>query len=231
VRLHDLLDIGARTHPDWEFAVQGTRRLTYGEAATITQRLARAFLHRGLGRGDRVAVLAKNSIEMLLLYFGAARAGVVPVPLNYRLAPPEWRSIIDDAGARVLFAGRDYVDEVSGIRATLATVESLVALDGGGPAGWEDFRAWLPADVAAVPRRDVTEDDDVYQMYTSGTTGRPKGAVLIHRAVTANVAQIARACGGPAGERSLVVAPHFHAAAVPSAFSPISWGGSLVLVE
>ena len=231
MRLYDLLDGGAREHPEREFAVQGERRLTYAEAAAATHRLARAFLNRGLAHGDRVAILSRNSIEMVLLYFAAARLGVVPVPLNYRLAPPEWRYIINDAGARALLMMGDYAGAVDGIRAQLATVERCVALDGEIPAGWEDTREWLAAAPMTAPAREVTADDDVYQMYTSGTTGHPKGAVLTHRAVTANAGQIAGACGGPSGERSLVVAPLFHAAAVPSTFGPIAWGGSLVILD
>jgi acyl-CoA synthetase (AMP-forming)/AMP-acid ligase II len=101
MRLHDLLDAGAAEHPDREFAWQDGRRLSYQEAASASRRLARGLVERGLVAGDRVAVLSKNSIEMVLLYFAAARAGVVPVPLNHRLAPPEWRYIVDDAKARV----------------------------------------------------------------------------------------------------------------------------------
>ncbi len=110
MRLYDLLDAGASEHPDREFALQRGRRLTYGDAARATRRLAQGLIERGLAAGDRVAVLSRNSIDVVLLYFAAARAGVVPVPLNYRLAPPEWRYIVDDARARVLFAAGDYVD-------------------------------------------------------------------------------------------------------------------------
>ncbi len=230
MRLYDLLDAGASEHPDREFAVQRGRRLTYGDAVSATRRLAHGLIERGLAAGDRVAVVSRNSIDMVLLYFAAARAGVVPVPLNYRLAPPEWRYIIDDARARVLFASSDYVDAVDGLRAGLSSVERLVALDAAGRAGWEDHREWMTAS-PAVPGRDVRPEHDVYQMYTSGTTGHPKGAVLTHQAVVANAAQIASACDGRPGERSLVVAPLFHAAVVPSTFAPILWGGSLVIVD
>jgi acyl-CoA synthetase (AMP-forming)/AMP-acid ligase II len=231
MRLHDLLDAGAAEHPDREFAWQDGRRLSYQEAASASWRLARGLVERGLAAGDRVAVLSKNSIEMVLLYFAAARAGVVPVPLNHRLAPPEWRYIVDDAKARVWFAGAEYAEAVDGLRGALPSVERFVALDGAGREGWEDHRDWSSASPDAGPERNVRPTDDVYQMYTSGTTGRPKGAVLTHRAVVANAAQIARACDGQPGERSLVVAPLFHAAAVPSTFAPVSWGGSLVILD
>src|SRR5262245_50866507 len=116
MRLHDLLDDGARAFPEREFAVQGARHLTYDEAVATTRRLTGALIERGVGPGDRIAMLSKNSIEMVLLYFAAARAGVVPVPLNYRLAPPEWCYIVADAGARVLFATDEYREAIDGIR-------------------------------------------------------------------------------------------------------------------
>lgn len=88
MRLHDFLDYRAREQPDAEFAIQGDRRLTYLDAQRETRRIGSMLAGHGLAVGDRVAVLAKNSIELALLYYGASRAGVVPVPLNFRLAPP-----------------------------------------------------------------------------------------------------------------------------------------------
>jgi fatty-acyl-CoA synthase len=227
MRLHDLLDAGAAEHPDREFAWQRGHRLTYGEAASETGRLAQGFVDRGLAVGDRVAIVSRNSVDMVLLYFAAARVGVVPVPLNHRLAPVEWRYIVDDARARVVFAAAEYVDAIDGLRPGLPGVERLVAFAGTGRAGWENYRQWGTATRASLSGRDVRPEQDLYQMYTSGTTGHPKGAVLTHRAVTANAAQIADACDGRPGERSLVVAPLFHAAVVPSTFAPVFRGGSL----
>src|SRR5204863_8353916 len=98
MRLHDFLDYWARRTPDAELAILGPRRVTYAEAQIESHRLANALVGAGLAAGDRVAVLSKNSIEYVLLYYAAARVGVVPVPLNYRLAPPEWAWIVGDAG-------------------------------------------------------------------------------------------------------------------------------------
>jgi acyl-CoA synthetase (AMP-forming)/AMP-acid ligase II len=231
VRLFDLLDAGADQYPDREFAVHGARRLTYGEAVAASRRLARGLVERGLEAGDRVAVLSRNSIEMVLLYFAAARVGVVPVPLNHRLAAPEWRYIVDDARARAVFAAGEYIKAIDGLRDGLPAVERLVALDGAGGAGWEAWLDWTAADPDGSLERQVRPEQDLYQMYTSGTTGRPKGAVLTHRAVVANAGQIAGVCQGRPAERSLVVAPLFHAGVVATTFAPIAWGGSLVIVE
>lgn len=99
LRLYDPFDFWVRETPNAEFAVQGGRAVTYREAAEQVNRLANALLASGLRPGDRVAYLSKNAIEYAYAFYGAAKAGVVPVPLNYRLAPPEWRYIVNDAPA------------------------------------------------------------------------------------------------------------------------------------
>jgi fatty-acyl-CoA synthase len=230
MRLFDLLDFHARDHPDVEFASQGSTSVTYAEAADESIRLGHALIQNGIRQGERVAILSKNCIEYILLYFAAARAGVVPVPLNYRLAPPEWSYIINDACAVAVIASAEYITAIDDIRSDLPSVRQLLSL-AHAPPDWLP----LPAQAAEMPTspvdRDVTPDDDVYQMYTSGTTGHPKGAVITHRALTTNMAQNALHCQGPVGERSLVVTPLFHAATVPSTFAPIWWGGSMLVHE
>src|SRR5215471_4222656 len=104
MRLHDLLEHRARASPELEFAVDGSRRLLYGEADAQANRIAHALLAAGLLPGDRFAVLAKNCLELALLYYAGSKAGVVPVPLNYRLAPSEWAWIANDAQAKLLVA-------------------------------------------------------------------------------------------------------------------------------
>ena len=232
MRLHDFLEYRAREQPAAEFAVLGERRLTYGEALAAVNRIANAFVEAGLQIGDRAAVLSKNSIEYFLLYFGASIAGVALVPLNYRLAPPEWTYILNDARPRVLLAGEPYLAAVDDFRPQLETVERFVALDAAGRAGWEDWPGWV-ADgrPSTPPERDVLDDADVYQMYTSGTTGRPKGAVIAQRALAANIVQNALLLRGGPGERGLVVTPLFHAGVVPSAFAWLSRGGAVYLLE
>ncbi|MDQ3911085.1 MAG: long-chain-fatty-acid--CoA ligase [Actinomycetota bacterium] len=230
-RLHDFLDHWAGARPETQFAVQGGRRLTYREALDAVNRLANAFVDAGLRVGDRVAVLSKNSIEYVLIYFAAAKAGVVVVPLNYRLAVPEWTYILNDAKPRMLIAAGQYLTAIDGFRSELETVEHFVASDVVGGAGWDSLQDWVADERRTPPERLVSEESDAYQMYTSGTTGHPKGAVLTHRAVTANVRQIGHALQLEPGERSLVVAPLFHAGAVPTTFSCVSGGGCLYIQE
>lgn len=229
--LHSFLDYWARERPNCEFAVQGDRRLTYGEALVAVNKLANAFISSGLKQGDRITLLARNSIEYVLLYYAASKSGVVPVPLNYRLAPPEWIYIVNDARASMLIVSGHYVEAVDALRGELKAVERFISLDATGVPGWEDYQGWVSPHPSIAPAILIDEDAELYQMYTSGTTGHPKGAILTHRAVTANIGQISLAVRGQPGERYLVVAPMFHAGAVPTVFTPLSWGGSLYIHE
>ena len=233
MRLHDSLDYQARERPDAEFAVQGTRRITYRDAQAHANQLACALVKARLAPGDRIAFLGKNSIEHLLMFFGASKAGVVPVPLNYRLAPPELRYIVNDAQAKLLIAAGDFAANADAIGSEVTTVERRIALDATPrPTNWQDYRSWLAAEPATPLDRQVAAEDDAYQMYTSGTTGRPKGAVLTHRAVTANVIQ--QTMGLPAlapEERCLIVAPMYHATAAVTAFMSVFLGGCVHIQE
>ena len=230
MRLHDYLDYQAREHPGNDFAILAGRHMSYGEALSEANRVANALAGAGLEIGDRVVVLSKNSIEMVILFYAASKAGVVLVPLNYRLAAPEWSYIINDAGAKMLLASAAYVEAVDGIRGELNSVSRFVAIGGGG-AGWEDFKGWRAGQPATPPDRVITDQHDVYQMYTSGTTGRPKGAVLTHSAVAANIEQITMEISAAPGERDLIVAPLYHAAAAISSFAGVAWGGCLYIHE
>jgi acyl-CoA synthetase (AMP-forming)/AMP-acid ligase II len=230
MRLHDFLDFHAREHPDVEFAFHNGQRLAYREAVHAVNRQANAFVSAGLERGDRVAILGKNSIEYVLTYLAAAKAGVVTVPLNYRLTASELAYIINDARPRLLLADRDYCPIVDSIRGELGAVTRYIAIRGGGVTGWDDFERWCAAEPRTPPSRHIDETDAVYQMYTSGTTGRPKGAVLSHRAVTANIVQTSLYLQGYECGRWQIVAPVYHAAAAMTVFCCLYWGSSLYIM-
>jgi acyl-CoA synthetase (AMP-forming)/AMP-acid ligase II len=230
MRLHDYLEYRARTSPELEFAVDGERRLLYGEADAEANRIAHALVAAGLEVGDRFAVLAKNCAELALVYFAASKAGVVPVPLNYRLAPPEWSFIVNDAGAKLLVARGDLAAAIDDVRGGLGSVRRAVAI-GGRPRGWEAWEEFLGGLPGTPVARRIGEEADLYQMYTSGTTGRPKGAVLAQHAVCANVQQAGMSFGAGPGDRCLLVAPLYHAAAAIVSFNTVAAGGSLYLQE
>jgi fatty-acyl-CoA synthase len=152
---------------------------SYGELQARIERMAAMLAGGGVGPGDRVAWLAFNHPDMLVTLFATARIGAILVPLNYRLSAVELRDIVLDAGARTLIVDERNRAAIEPVRAAMGCTRHL--LFGGDAAGWESLQAALqraPASVAAVSG----EPDDVAMlMYTSGTTGRPKGVMLSHR--------------------------------------------------
>ena len=226
LRLHDLLDAWAREQPDAEFAVFGERRLTYQQAQSAANQFARAIVESGCPPGARIAMLARNCMEYALVYFAVSKAGVVLVPLNYRAAPAEWAYVLNDSGASLLIAAAEFMPHIQGIRSELLDVQTCITLDGA------EFDHWIGAQPATPPDRSPSPADDVLQMYTSGTTGSSRGAVLTQQAVVSNLIQIgASAHGVSAGERSLVAAPMLHAGVVWSSLAPLARGGALYILE
>jgi fatty-acyl-CoA synthase len=176
------------------------RALTYGDLARRIERAA-AVLHGELGlrRGDRIAWLGLNHPDLLVLLFAAARCGLILVPLNWRLAPPEHAFIVRNAGARVLFAQRE-----------LAAPLGLDTLPKGCRLVLADDLDDLIAAAGPAPARDGRPDDPLLIVYTSGTTGRPKGAVLSQRAIACNAANAIHMHDMTARDHVLTVLPMFH---------------------
>lgn len=230
--LCDYLDFHARERGEAICLVQDNRTLTYAQLRERVNRLANALLQNGLVAGDRVAMLSKNAIEMVLIYLAGARIGVVPVPLNWRLAPAEWQYILDDAGAKVLFAETEFCTSVETVRAELISVMEFIAYGESAPSSdWQMFETWCRNSDSGNPDVGVDENDILYQMYTSGTTGRPKGALLTHRSVITNGMQCMPYF--PAqfipGKRVLIVMPMFHAGGVSTVFGTLNAGACCVI--
>jgi fatty-acyl-CoA synthase len=179
--------------------------------------------------GERVAFLARNRLEYPLLYYGAFEAGAVPVTLNFRLAPPEWRFILEDAGVRLVVAAEEYADALDGLRADVPA-ERWVVLGEARP-GWDGFEDWCGAASSAPGAHRPSPDDDLYQMYTSGTTGRPKGAVLTHRAIADHLHQVHLVMPLFPRERLLTVMPLFHAGMAVGLYNAVACGAELVIHE
>lgn len=155
------------------------RATSFAEFDVHANQVANGLIAAGLKKGSRVAYLGKNSDHYFEAFIGAAKAGAVMAPVNWRLAPPEIVYIVNDCKAEVLFVGPEFTDLARQIAPELPSVRLIVAMEGGVPE-WPPFETWRDEQSGAEPDVGAGWDDVVVQLYTSGTTGRPKGAMLKH---------------------------------------------------
>ena len=176
-----IVRVHGRTRADHTALIQADRTLSWGELLNRSAKMAQALRASGVGAGDRVAFLDKNGIEHFEVFFGAAMLNAVCVDVNWRLAAPEVQFIVDDADAKVLVVGPDFVPVLDEIAGRLPKVSTFVAIGSEGAASndaYEDYATWLERFPADDPGTDSGPDDTAFQLYSSGTTGRPKGVML-----------------------------------------------------
>lgn len=165
----EILHFWARERPESPAFDQEGRITSYAEADRLTRQLIALFQARGIAHGDRVAWLGKNRDTYFLLYIAAARMGAVMVPIGWRLAPREIAYILGDTGAKLIFADAEFADTAHKVAAEVPVNPEVIEAEAArtAAAGFE------PATYAPP-----SEDEPVLQLYTSGTTGNPKGAML-----------------------------------------------------
>src|SRR5260370_9388045 len=160
------------------FELEG-RQTSFAEFDILTNRIANALITLGITPGERIAYLGKNSDIYFELLLGGIKANVVMAPVNWRLAGPEIAFIVGDCKAPVLFVGPEFVTQVRNIKSQLPDLRTVIATEGGAPE-WQDYTAWRDAQSGDDPKVDISRQDIAIQLYTSGTTGKPKGAMLSH---------------------------------------------------
>jgi len=169
----------ARRAPGRTATIFGGARRSYGELNARANRLASALTGSGLRQGDRVAILQRNCPELLETLFGAFKAGAVAVPINARLHPREYQYIIDHAGARAVIFTEEFTGGIESIRGDLPGVERFICV-GAASHGTEGYENTLSSGRPSIEDAPVAPDDVAWLFYTSGTTGRPKGAMITH---------------------------------------------------
>lgn len=220
----------ARRRPDAAALVMHGRRRSWRELDARVDRLAGAFAAAGLAPGDRVAVLLGNCPEYLEIYFGAARAGLAAVPLNYRLTPPELARILDHAEPALLIVGAEYRDCARALGPLCPALERrwLVGIgELGGARGYEEVLAEAPDAPVEAPG---DEQDTFAVFYTSGTTGAPKGAMVSHRNLVMNAYNQMHADASRDDDVNLVATPLYHLGAVFMAVTYMMLGCTQVIL-
>ncbi len=172
----DILRVHAAERADKTALLLGERSLTWAELYDRASRVATGLAEAGVGNQDRVAFLDKNGFEHFELFYGAALLNAVCVDVNWRLAPPEVEYIVNDADAKVFVVGQEFVPVLDAIADQLTSVTTILVV--GGHEKYQDFGDWIDQHEPDDPHTPSTSDDVAFQLYSSGTTGRPKGVML-----------------------------------------------------
>ncbi|WP_405615260.1 FadD3 family acyl-CoA ligase [Streptomyces sp. NBC_00076] len=226
----DLVRSAAERYADTEAVVDGRTRVSYGELGARVERAAAACVASGLRAGDRVGIWAPNSLDWIVSALGAVSAGAVLVPLNTRFKGAEAADVLGRSGARLLFVtgtflGTSYVASLrraagegtgSGPLPGLPALEQVVVLSDDAPADFRTWKEFLAAGDEVGPERvrarasAVHGDQPCDLVFTSGTTGRPKGAVITHAQTLRAYGIWTDLAGLRHGDRYLIVNPFFH---------------------
>lgn len=231
----DLLSARARLTPHREALteLETGSRYTYAELNARANRAANLMQSLGVQYGDRVAILAQNSVIYLDLFYGLAKIGAIFTPLNWRLVARELAYIVNDCTPKVLLCGPEYVDILSAMRPEI-NVPHYISIEGAkidGALVYEDYRTTASDSEPTRPEA-LTSETPYCILYTSGTTGRPKGAVIPHRQILFNAINTVISWGLTEKDVSPIFTPLFHAGGLFAFMTPILYvGGRIVLAR
>jgi long-chain acyl-CoA synthetase len=199
----------ALLHSDEEAFVCGSQRITFSQFNARVNRLVQSLQRFGARKGDVIGILSWNCLEYADFYGAAMKGGFIASPFNPRLHREEVEYLVNDSEAKALFVGPELLDIVERLKPRLSKVENYICLEGSVP-DMVSFQDLLGAGEPDEPDADVGKDDPVIILYTSGTTGLPRGAVYTHARKLDNTKIKALEMGTKPGDRHLMVLPFFH---------------------
>ena len=181
MNLGQQLKMNAKKYPNTTALKQGERSYTYGETNARVNRLAHRLMGLGLQKGDKVAVLLENSIEIIEMYLATAKTGIVIVPINFRLVAAEIEYIASNSDAKAFVVHDEFTPQVDAIKPKLTQIPSTGYIVVGSPVnGYTPYETFINAGQETEPEAHVGSTDTWILIYTSGTTGKPKGVVRSH---------------------------------------------------
>ena len=229
----DIVRVHGTERADHPALVLGEREVSWGELLRRSAQVANLLAAQGVGAHDRVALLDKNGIEHFEVFFGAAMLNAVCVDVNWRLAGPEVEYIVNDAAAKVLVVGPDFVPVLETFADALTTVTEILVIAGpdGPTSRFTDYASAVDAQPANDPGATQAEQDVAFQLYSSGTTGRPKGVMLSNHNFFALLPTAQDMWRLDADSVNLVAMPLFHIGGGGWAIAGMSSGATSVVVR
>jgi len=229
----DILSRRANLTPNREalYDLASGMRYTYAQLDERANRCANFLREKyGIQKRDRVSILAHNSIAYVDLLFGLGKIGAILAPLNWRLTSHELIYIVNDCQPKVFIVGPEFTSVLDEMRAEI-NVEHFVSLEGANVSGAESYEESLGQASGSEPKRPVIEADDAYCiLYTSGTTGRPKGAILPHRQILWNAINTVVSWGLNEKDVSPILTPMFHSGGLFVFLVPLFYAGGCVVL-
>jgi len=208
--LADISSYWAESTPNKTAIIAGAREWTFAEVDREAAQVAAGLIEEGVGTGDRVAFLDKNVPEYFPILFGGAKLNAVSVAVNWRLAPAEMEFIVNNAEVKVLFVGEEFLPSLALM--TITPIPTIVIIGSPGSSGYLAYDEWIDAAQPAPIETVVESDDTCYQLYTSGTTGLPKGVELTNRNLITCMKIGGKNWSFHEGAVNLVAMPLFHIA-------------------
>ncbi|MEM3112712.1 MAG: long-chain-fatty-acid--CoA ligase [Candidatus Anstonellales archaeon] len=227
-----ILTLVSNKFPERTAIIFEERRFTFQEFNERVNRLAQALIQKGFRKGDKVAVLLFNSNQFVETYFATAKIGGIFTPINFRFAPEEVRFLLNHSDARFFIFGEEFLDIVRVIQSHLKKVEIFIGVGEKRLKGAFHYETLLKNSKKEEPLVKVSEKDFCQLMYTSGTTGQPKGVLLTHRNILWNLFNGIWGREEKEGEISLVIGPLYHTAALNNHFTiRVALGGTSILIK
>jgi len=236
INIGDFVTTAANRFPNREavYDVSKDQRFTYSELNTRANQLCSALLDLGLKKGDRVAVLAPNGHEYMECFFGPTKAGLVLMPLNWRLTADELSYILRDGGAKALIYASEFapvVEEILSRKEAGSVIEHWVEIGNNSNTFADDYETLLAASSKLEPEDKAGKDDNFFIMYTSGTTGNPKGVVHTHESQFWCVLTSGNSSEFREGDRYLGLLPFFHVGATAPMIASIYKIHTVVIMQ
>lgn len=226
--IYSIIERNARIYADQIGWVSENEKITHLQFSKTVNRVSNGLLKAGIEKGDRIGVLAHNSMAYFYLYGAAAKIGAIMLPINFRLSPEEIEYIITDGAPKILFVGSEYLDTMTSIKSKLGNVQSLYTM----AEEMEDFAPFhslLENNELAYPC-EVKSENSFVIIHTAAVSGKPRGAVLSHRGLVSANLQSMYAWQLTSDDCHLCMLPLFHVAALGTSFNVMHAGGKNVVM-
>ena len=226
----EVLSRNARKYPDKLAFKEDNRSFTYSQYNFRVNKLTNALRELGIGHGDKVAFLLYNCIEIIDCYFALAKLGAVAVPVNFRFVEPEIAYVVNNSDSVALIFDSSFEKTIDAVKDRMPLVKNFITVSGPGELPYPlNYDRLLDAGSGLEPLVIVSDNDPAHIMYTSGTTGKPKGAVLTHKSQLSNVTFCLIERSASHDDIYLCIPPLFHEAALAITLQHVFMGSSVII--